>query len=72
MWFYVSAYGDVQPCCFFPVSFGSIKDRKLADILDGMWKSPLLSEKPETAGCPVNDRDYREKFKHFFDLGRYE
>jgi MoaA/NifB/PqqE/SkfB family radical SAM enzyme/SAM-dependent methyltransferase len=31
---HINAYGDVQPCTFFQISFGNIKNEPLADILN--------------------------------------
>lgn len=59
---YVSAYGDVQPCCFMPISFGNIKEEKLEDILTRMWSSKLFSKGDEIIECPTNDESFRSRF----------
>ena len=41
-YFFISPYGDVQPCCFVRVTFGSTRTEPLDDILDRMWKEDQL------------------------------
>jgi MoaA/NifB/PqqE/SkfB family radical SAM enzyme len=61
MFMYISAYGAVQPCCFFPVSFGNIKEEKIAVILDRMWHSKLFSGQFNLKeDCPVNSQQIRD------------
>jgi len=58
--FYISPYGEVQPCCYIPMTFGNIRKEPLNIILARMWKHPLFSmEKRE---CPMNNSDFRKKY----------
>ncbi|MFB0563003.1 MAG: radical SAM/SPASM domain-containing protein, partial [Candidatus Lokiarchaeia archaeon] len=41
---YVSPYGDVQPCCFMPLSFGNVREEPFKVILERMWSHPMYSE----------------------------
>ncbi len=41
-YFFISPYGDVQPCCFMPVTFGNLRDEPLDDIVDRMWRHQLF------------------------------
>lgn len=42
--FYISPYGEVQPCPFVPISFGKVNKKPLKDILNKMWASYLLNK----------------------------
>ncbi len=57
---YISAYGDVQPCCFIPIAFGNLRNEKLNTILDKMFNSKLY-ENLNYFDCPVNSVDFRQK-----------
>lgn len=59
---YISAYGEVQPCCFIPLSFGNLRQEKLASILEKMWDSKLYSNN-EYLDCPVNSALFRSPYK---------
>jgi MoaA/NifB/PqqE/SkfB family radical SAM enzyme len=62
--FYVSASGDVRPCCFLPVNYGNIREERLEIILKRMWSSEMFIwvRKHKIVDCPVNNNDFREKF----------
>lgn len=45
-YFFISPYGDVQPCCFVPVTFGNLRAEPLDDIVARMWRDELFD-----AGC---------------------
>ncbi|MCG2703320.1 MAG: radical SAM protein [Candidatus Omnitrophica bacterium] len=66
MWFYVSAYGDVQPCCFMPVPFGNVRQEPLPAILKRMWDSEMIKKRKEWNECPLNDKKFREEYAHLF------
>jgi len=65
---YVDAFGEVSPCVFLPLSFGNIRERPLAEILDDMRsyfpgedrcfcnKNYRLLQSPDGRGLPL-DRD---------------
>ena len=58
----VTAYGDVQPCCYIPISFGNVKNERLKDILDRMWASSYFKQgRVNPLDCPMNDDKFREK-----------
>ncbi len=64
-WFvHVSAYGDVQPCCYIPMRFGSIRKEDLKSIIDRMWKTSFFKiqkETIDTQDCPMNIEGIRNK-----------
>jgi len=41
--FYVSCYGQVQPCPFVSSQFGNVREEKIDKILERMWRQPLFS-----------------------------
>lgn len=45
-WFYyVSPYGDVQPCCFIPITLGNIRKEPLKDIIIKFRQHPFFAKK---------------------------
>ncbi|OGW18894.1 MAG: hypothetical protein A3G93_12520 [Nitrospinae bacterium RIFCSPLOWO2_12_FULL_45_22] len=58
--FYITAYGDVCPCDFTPLSFGNIREAELKDICDKMLKHEEYREK--RAHCRVQDPIFRSKY----------
>lgn len=60
---YVSAYGDVLPCSFLPMSFGNVRKEPFSDIVRRMWGSEPM-QKPGHSGCLMNDPDFRRKYQH--------
>lgn len=54
---YISPYGEVHPCHFFPFSFGDIRARELDSVLQRMWQHPLLCTEGYT--CLLHDEDFR-------------
>lgn len=65
--FYVSPYGEVQPCAYLPMSFGSVREKPLRDILGRMWASPVFAE-AGTRDCLALHAAFREK--HFGGGGK--
>ncbi|MEM3587177.1 MAG: radical SAM protein [Candidatus Jordarchaeaceae archaeon] len=59
---YVSPYGDVQPCCFIPLTFGNIREEPLKVILERMWSHPMYSEKCLSEECPMQSDEFRRKY----------
>jgi len=57
---YVSPRGDVQPCCFVPLSFGNVREGPLASILKRLWRSPVMSY--DRNRCLMNNPEFREKY----------
>ena len=60
-YFFISPYGDVQPCCFVPMTFGNLRHEPLQDILDRMWQHPLFASGADT--CPMNRLETHEWIK---------
>lgn len=52
---YVSAYGEVQPCCYIPISFGNIRKEPLLGILKRMRRSEILNNRDQGFDCPTNN-----------------
>jgi MoaA/NifB/PqqE/SkfB family radical SAM enzyme len=48
--FYINAYGDVQPCTFFPIGFGNLREEPLKAIWQKGLQWHLFSAFP--AICP--------------------
>lgn len=67
--FYLSPYGEVQPCPYFPVSFGDISEESLVDILQKMWNHHLLVKFKDSL-CPSNEPFIRDSFKKIDFSGR--
>ncbi len=59
---YISPYGDVQPCCFMPLTFGNVKEEPLKVILDKMWSHPMYSEPCIFKECPMLSDEFRSKY----------
>ncbi len=57
--FHINAYGDVQPCTFFQISFGNIRDENLSDILDRGRENQLFAGFPDHCP-PAENRKYIE------------
>ena len=60
--FYISAHGDVQPCCYLPIIFGNIRKEPLESIVRRMWDSDMFVNYKECSDCPVNNEDFRDKY----------
>lgn len=58
--FYMSPYGEVQPCCNIPFTFGNIRDEPLEKILKRMWKHPMFKMKIKE--CPVVNEKFQKKY----------
>lgn len=57
---YVSPPGDVQPCCFVPLSFGNVRRESLERILKRIWGSSLMEHDP--GRCLMNNPGFRERY----------
>jgi MoaA/NifB/PqqE/SkfB family radical SAM enzyme len=53
--FYVTSSGDVQPCCYCPVSYGNVRNEPLRDIVVKMFSSDFFAGHRSFNDCPVND-----------------
>jgi len=60
--FYVSPYGEVQPCSFVPHSFGNIRDEQIGTIIKRMWKHKMFNIKRNPRECVINNKEFREKY----------
>ncbi|RMF95307.1 MAG: radical SAM protein [Candidatus Schekmanbacteria bacterium] len=58
--FYMTAYGDICPCDFTPLSFGNIKDESLATIWNRILDHPAYREKCNH--CRMQDKEFRAKY----------
>ena len=58
--YYISAYGEVSPCDFTPLSFGSIRDMPLKKI----WK--IMIHHPAYKHRVTSCRMQNAKFRHFY------
>ncbi|MCM8826804.1 MAG: radical SAM protein [Candidatus Omnitrophica bacterium] len=61
---YISAYGDVQPCCYIPIKFGNVREEDLKNVIDRMWSSSFFEVKKEVINlndCPMNYEEIRNK-----------
>lgn len=57
--FYISPYGEVQPCPFMPLAFGNIKKEPLESLLGRMFDHRIF-DKPYR-DCLILNKDFREK-----------
>ncbi|MCM8774273.1 MAG: radical SAM protein [Candidatus Omnitrophica bacterium] len=68
--FFISLYGDVQPCCYIPLSFGNVRNENLKDIVERMWSTSYFSIERANINrcdCPMNDSYIRERLKKMFE-----
>ncbi len=59
--FYISCYGEVQPCPFVPLSFGNIRNEKINEILGKMWQNKIFKD-VEYEDCLMNEIKFRDKY----------
>jgi len=58
---YISAYGDVCPCPFIPISFGNIRQEPIPDVFHRIHVHPMF--KKEFPHCrAARDRDFIEQY----------
>ena len=58
--FYVSAYGDVSPCDFTPLSFGNIRSEPLRNIWKKMIEHPAYNKKAQY--CRMQHPKFRQYY----------
>ena len=58
--FYMTGYGDINPCDFNPISFGNVKEKPLAQIWMEMRNHPHFGKRHMT--CRMQTPSYRRKF----------
>lgn len=64
---YVSPYGDVQPCNFIPIRFGTIRREPLELILDRMVGHPMFSGDFLSGSCPMQRPDFVDAVRDSLD-----
>ena len=52
--FYISPYGEIQPCPFFPLFFGNVTTQSLEKLLKDMWRNKIFNGKFK-GDCPINE-----------------
>ena len=57
--YFATAYGDITPCDFMPLTFGNIREEKLADIWNRMTNHAACTEHCDH--CRMQDADFREE-----------
>ena len=58
--FYASAYGDIAPCDFTPLSFGNIRENSLKSIWKRMIKHPAYKKK--VSHCRMQHPEFRKRY----------
>jgi MoaA/NifB/PqqE/SkfB family radical SAM enzyme len=58
--FYMTAYGDVNPCDFTPLTFGNIRDERLEAIWDRMLTHPAYQNHSDH--CRMQDPAFRRQY----------
>ena len=58
--FYMTAYGDINPCDFNPISFGNIRELSLPIIWNKMINHPDFNYRHKT--CRMQTPAYRAKY----------
>ncbi len=61
-WMHVTAGGDVLPCAYTPLSFGSIREERLASIWDRMGKHEAYNCSADY--CMMRNPEFRDKYIH--------
>lgn len=60
--FAISAYGDVMPCCYLPLSFGNVRTEALKPIVRRLWAAKLFPGHTTSHDCPLNDECMHEHY----------
>ena len=58
--FYMTAYGDIDPCDFTPLTFGNIRDDSLETIWDRMLAHPAYQHRCNH--CRMQDPEFRHQY----------
>ena len=58
--FYMTAYGDIDPCDFTPLTFGNVRDEPLADIWARMLAHPAYQHRCDH--CRMQDAEFRASY----------
>lgn len=57
---YVSPYGDIHPCHFFPYVFGNVRTAELDGVLDRMWAHDMF--RSDGYACFLQEQDFRSRY----------
>ena len=60
MQFAMTAYGDIMPCGFTPLSFGNVRKESLRDIWDRMLEHPAFCRK--AVSCRMQEPEFRRQY----------
>ncbi|MFA6321745.1 MAG: radical SAM protein [Candidatus Omnitrophota bacterium] len=55
--FYVSSYGDIQPCCYVPAVFGNIREQPFYEGVKKMRSSGMFRKNRRLNDCMANSVD---------------
>ncbi|MBM3499471.1 MAG: radical SAM protein [Armatimonadetes bacterium] len=58
--FYMTAFGDVNPCDFTPLTFGNIRDDTLQSIWERLLAHPAYCRRSDH--CRMQDAEFRRKY----------
>jgi len=58
--FYMTAYGDVNPCDFTPLTFGNIRDEPLVAIWERLRAHPAYCQRSDH--CRMQDPEFRRRY----------
>lgn len=58
--FYMTAFGDVTPCDFTPLTFGNIRDNSLLECWDRMLGHPAYNHRCDH--CRMQDPEFRRQY----------
>ena len=67
--FYASAYGDIAPCDFTPLSFGNVREEALAEIWQKMIHHPAYDHR--TSYCRMQNPEFRRRYIDPIPEGAY-
>ncbi len=59
---HITSYGDVLPCCWMPLSFGSIRERRLPAILRDMYRSKAFKKLLSCESCLCSDKRFLQQY----------
>lgn len=59
---FISPYGDIQICYTVPFSFGNVQEKKLEDLISGMWDSIFFNSINNNYDCIMNNPHFRNRF----------
>ncbi|MCK5014793.1 MAG: radical SAM protein [Candidatus Omnitrophica bacterium] len=59
---HVTSYGDVVPCCWFPLSFGNIRENSLREVLNQMYRNAEFKKLLTYDGCLCSNQEVLRKY----------